>query len=120
MSEPKIFYRYDGYENLEADKYVCVRETPCGYWIKPTRWGGKERFIRKGAHKSFAYPTKELAMTSFKARKCWQIKHLTRQLTNAENALKQAEAGKVDEHAEYMPSELDILEDGFFSLNLAE
>ena len=96
----KKFYRYDGYEFLKADEYEVISETPSGYWIRQ-EWGDpKSRWIAKGnARSSFAKPSKEEALKSYKIRKRYQIQHLERQLANAKQGLEMAERGEVEDKA---------------------
>ena len=98
-----IFYRYDGYENIDVTEYVCIRETPCSYWIVPKDYiEDKAKLIRKNSERSYAYLTKKDSLLSYKIRKKWQIIHLKRQLKNAEIGLELAEAGEVDVEANYL------------------
>lgn len=99
MSE--IYYRYDGcvvsvggfsdlvttrYE-LYCQEFHVTSRTPRGVWISNY---GVKRFVLSGAKKRFACPTKLEAIESFIARKRRQIPILTKQLRNAEEALKVA------------------------------
>lgn len=88
------FYRYNDvvYHQIGVkvllSKYILVKETPKGYWIKPEYdytddykfWVSKDGLNRK------AYPTKEQALINFKARKVRQISILKDRLLNAESA----------------------------------
>jgi len=106
-----IFYRYDGYNRITADEYVCVRETPCSYWIVPKFYiSAKPRLIRKNAERSYAYPTKLEALVSFLHRKRWQIIHLERQLANAKQAQHMANRGQVDEEAVWVPLDTEFID----------
>lgn len=68
---------------IDAWWYPVVRETPCGVWVLHQ---GKEKFILNGDGKRFAYPTLQLALKSFRARKRRQIGLLRHQLSHAEAA----------------------------------
>ena len=113
-----VFYRYDGYSAIYVTEYVSIKETPRAHWIIPkdclsywdylqdmlTRNSKVEgieneiqsyfkniaKLIYPGSTKSFAYPSREDALRSYKLRKYWQVKHLTRQLKNAETGYKKA------------------------------
>ncbi len=67
-------------------EYEVHRETKCKYVIHNDHTEG-EKFISKTGKKRFAYPTKEEALVSYKARKRAQIKILKNQISNAENGL---------------------------------
>jgi len=87
------FYRYyDSVTTIGVIVYCTVlyliKETPKGYWIgymdyndKPTCW------VSKTAKKRYAYPTKQEAWDSFKARKARQVNILTKKLDIAKQAL---------------------------------
>jgi hypothetical protein len=60
--------------------FLVEKETPCGYWIPYKKW------VSKTARRRYAYPTKEEAWGSFKARKKRQILILTFQLNRAKAA----------------------------------
>lgn len=85
------YYRYevinwtDHKIQLVLHEFPILRKTPCG--IKIEQWSGKERFIHEFAKKKFAWPTKEEALISFRARKKRQISILKAQLRKAELAL---------------------------------
>lgn len=90
MSE--VYYRYEdhpGYLPGSAVVTLCtftvLKTTPRGVWIRYT-WKDKKFVLN--SRKRYAYPTMELAMESFKARKVKQMGHLTRQLKQAKFALK--------------------------------
>lgn len=89
-----------GYDNvsIKLEEWKVIKETPKGYWINRMSgiwWGGK-RWVSKTSRKRFAYPTKEEALESFLIRKKAHIKHLKRNLTNAEKALELAKNWKDD------------------------
>lgn len=88
------FYRYENYQTYDGTRIMertfnLIRETPCGYWISEGGWNisGKHKWVSKTSRKRFAYPSKEEALTSFKARKHRQTEILRAQLSNAEYAL---------------------------------
>lgn len=83
-----ILYRYEHYTyrvdfdflsnepvakvDINLHEFTVTRETPCGYWIEPY---GVRKWISKTSTKRYAYPTLELAATSFYARlNRWQHK----------------------------------------------
>jgi len=53
-------------DKIELEISKEIRKTKCGYWIH--LYGDKEKFILKNSKKKYAYPTKELALNSFKIR----------------------------------------------------
>ena len=85
------------------EKYVGVRETPCGWWIihysdyhgKMTKEELKKdpfkKWVGKWAKKRFAYPTKEEAMKNFRLRTEKYVRILTYRIDNAKRSLKIAE-----------------------------
>ena len=96
-------YRYQGkviYDefsppsvNIEFIEYESVKETKYGYWIieksllpyyKQKLTWVKPRFVLKQSKKRYAYPTKEEALNSLKARNKKRIAYLKRDLNNAE------------------------------------
>ena len=82
------FYRYE--HDLYLYTFSLIKETPSGYWITNNKLDGKS-WISKHSRKRFAYPTKEEALESFKARKRRQIKIVSAQLRSAERNLQLAE-----------------------------
>lgn len=84
---------------LVKELWVVQRHTPKGVWIRRQGWYDKERFVLKGARRSWAYPTPELALNSFLIRKRRQIGYLTSQLSNVTEALALAEALDAEEAA---------------------
>jgi hypothetical protein len=99
---PKVVYRYDGYDHLVVTEYPILRETPQGYWIKDDcNYPKEERFIRKDSRKSFAYIDIDDALYSYKMRKKKQIAILKSQLKNAETGLYHANKGWVDKGARW-------------------
>lgn len=100
-----FFYRFEevNYANIGIKvlerKYVLLKETPKGYWIKPI-WDISlnisltrdfktchRKWISKTSKRRYAYPTKGEALINFKARKRRQIQILTAQINNARVAL---------------------------------
>ena len=90
---------------LKLDALYEVKETPCGWWISEDpyykrnqeefkilpKWDwGKPRWVSKTSRRRYAFPTKEEALVSFKARKRRQITILTHQLSQAKEALRKA------------------------------
>ena len=107
------FYRYvdQAYESrvkIREDILYLIKETPRGYWISYDPYynnkdihfiGERKRWVSKTSRKRFAYPTREEAKVSFKARKAHQIKILTYQLHNAKEAAVYADTD-IDKHIE--------------------
>ena len=97
------FYRYyNSGVGVILEKFKLFKETPAGYWIIPEYWSVEEemveprntrynKWVSKTSRKRFAYPTKEEALFSFKARKRRQIPILKAQLECTKEALKVAE-----------------------------
>jgi hypothetical protein len=103
------YYRYndgnfysdytDNNYNLELRTYNVIKETKCGVWIKFTKIGhwedGKKFILEKycgntSTNKRFAWPTKELALISYIARKEKQVNILEYKLNNAKEFLAKA------------------------------
>ena len=83
------------YAKVEESRYKVLSETQCGYWIVIYAFDIDDRknrkWVSKTAKKRYAYPTKNEAMISFKARKNRQIKILTNQLNNVKSVLRSVE-----------------------------
>lgn len=98
-----IWYRfidneyYEGFGGPER-KILCVEfrviaETPATVVLVRTKqiypdgeipdWAERKRVL-KSARRRFAYPTKALALNSYRWRKEWQISHAARTLARAE------------------------------------
>ena len=75
--------------------FNVVRTTPKGYWIS-IPYSFKLKWVSSEAKKRFAYPTKEEALQSFRARKRRQVAILSYQLERAKMALNVSE-GDIDE-----------------------
>jgi len=92
--KPERFYRFENVRyttgvRVHLQEYTLIKETPCGYWIKPV-WDYDDyhkKWVSKTARKRFAYPTQEEAITSFMARKRRQIQIIESQLIDARSAL---------------------------------
>jgi hypothetical protein len=87
--EKEMFYRYEVSPttievHLVLEEYPVIRRTPKGVWVDDLV---RERFVLLSAVKKFAYPTKEEALESFKARKGRYIRILKNRLERAEAAL---------------------------------
>ncbi len=58
--------------------------------------------VLEGTRRAYAYPTIELALDSYRARKNWQIRHAERSIRRARNALDWLSCAKVqDEFVEF-------------------
>ena len=91
-----IYYRYEDHlvwsEDYSCDaqvrihllSYYVMKRTACGVWLNHR---GKRKFVLNNSNKRFAYETKELALTSFIARKRRQVLILRNQLETTEKAL---------------------------------
>jgi len=92
---PELFYRYEESKTLNnpviLKVFKVIKETPCGYWIKLFYRGNDKKWVSKTTKKRYAYPTKQEALTSFKARKRRQIEILNSQLIRAKSALRWAD-----------------------------
>lgn len=102
------FYRYEEYLvypgqlRISLKIFYLIKETPCGYWIGKsnnefTQFHERKRWVSKTSRKRFAYPTKQEAAESFKARKKRQIQILGAQLDVARRALAKADQLKTNE-----------------------
>jgi hypothetical protein len=94
----EFYYRFDDCNSESKDSiYLCrysvVKKTKSGVWLDDLSKKGK--FILNGARKRFAYPTKELALNSYKIRKRWQMRHATNTLERATTNLALAEKVKL-------------------------
>lgn len=103
-------YRYDESRGIYGDvkigltTFPIIKVTKCGVWIRRWALAADKTFVLRDAHKRFAYPTKEEALTSFIARKSRQIRIVSNQLKVAEEALRlalemQRGGEKTDDHA---------------------
>lgn len=72
LNAERVYYRVDDvYMDdrtvVEISEYPVVRETRCGVVIG--LGAGQEKWVRYGGRKRWAYPTREQAIDSFRARK---------------------------------------------------
>lgn len=94
-----VHYRYDthGYdeysEQFFCDEFAVIKVTQAGQWLQVY---GKKKFVLNTSRKKFAYPTRELALESFIARKTRQIGILKAQTIRAETALKAAQSYEIN------------------------
>lgn len=88
---------------LDWTKYVVVKETPKGVWLRPVSWGetnpekyqdGRHRdfhmepqFVLGTARRQLACPTKELALEDCRQRKLAHIRGCKARLARAEDDL---------------------------------
>jgi hypothetical protein len=79
------YFRIDGYGNAYISAYEILRKTPKGCWIKIGYQ--TEKFILDGARRRWAYPTKELALDSYRIRKERQIRHCNDMIQAANEGL---------------------------------
>jgi hypothetical protein len=84
VAEEKIYYRVDSLPFPLGDRtvvmmreYPVIRETRCGL----TKW------VKRGGKKRWAYPTREQAVESFRARKKRLIEICKWRIEEAEQAL---------------------------------
>jgi hypothetical protein len=85
------WYRYDAVPKREwitedrtqllgvevfCTEYTVQSETPCGVWLS----GYPRKWVSNTARRRFAYPTKELALDSFRIRNARRISYLKRDL----------------------------------------
>lgn len=99
-----VLYRYEtsgshtSRVSLFCDHFQTIKETPKGWWIE--YWGDKgqtRKWVAKTGKKRFAYPTKELALESFVARKQHMIAKLEYSLGMTKTALMLAKQIQVGE-----------------------
>ena len=79
---------------VSMSEFISIKETPCGYWIRPIHGGYMDiwkKWIPKVSRKRFAYPTQQEALNSFIIRKKRQLQYLTRDTRNVKAALAVAE-----------------------------
>ena len=115
MKVGDTFYRLvDGY-NDDAQpvlqKLTVAKLTPKGCWIVHSwAWPLRElltnakalnsvnaRFVSQGARRAYAYPSIELALDSYRARKSWQIRHAERSIRRAHNALEHIDRSRIQD-----------------------
>lgn len=69
----KVLYRYeinytnadDGDTSVFLKEIPIIRETEKTYFINRFYWGGSEKKVKKDAHNTYAYDTKEKAKAHF-------------------------------------------------------
>lgn len=101
-------YRYkdvlnEGGLHLVEEAFEVLKETPCGYWVKPLHgartpashveaalkgWG--VRFVLKDSERRHCYPDRSRALHSYVCRKDKQIQHSIRSLERSRHALEVA------------------------------
>lgn len=87
--EPTILYRCDAHScgnqvYVALYSFPVTKRTASGYWIEVY---GRKRWVSATSKKRFAYPTREEAATSYKARKKRQIELLQADLNLARQCL---------------------------------
>lgn len=92
-----ILYRFEDFLDtfgvrVRERHFKMIKGTPCGYWIRLFHSSDDKKWVSKTAKKRFAYPSREDAITSFKARKKRQVKILEEQLSRAKRALALSES----------------------------
>lgn len=93
--ETHYLYRYESSSSssyVDLQVFIITRATPEGWWCLPAwvyqmghdEWERLERkWVSNSARKRYCYPTKKEAWESYRIRKYWRVKHLTRQLEKA-------------------------------------
>lgn len=78
---------FRGRVEIQLERYLILRRTPKGVWIR--RWSGNkpETFVLNDSPKKVAWPTVDEAKMHFFTRKKNQISLLLRQLNRAKEAL---------------------------------
>lgn len=71
-----------------CQEYQVTKTTKCGVWLTDTYNIIKPFFVLNTAKKRYALPSKKEALESFMARKKRQISILSRQMKDAEEALR--------------------------------
>jgi len=72
------FYRYidtpteDGHVFVQLAVFPVTKKTAKGAWIESPLG---RRFVLDAGRRKYAYPTRELALDSYRLRKEWQIHH---------------------------------------------
>lgn len=115
MKVGDTFYRIvDGYNDDSKPVLQTLRAvklTPKGGWVVhswawPLRepansarelWSIGAHLVVEGTRRAYAYPTIELALDSYRARKSWQIRHAERSIRRAKNALDWAGRAEIED-----------------------
>jgi|WetSurMetagenome_2_1015567.scaffolds.fasta_scaffold428593_2 hypothetical protein len=93
----RMYHTLSGHSHVKivVDKYKVIKETICGFWIKPADpWvtyfkdGAEKKWISKNSTRRFAYPTIDEAKTSYMARCNSHLKILKSRLVIVEAAVK--------------------------------
>ncbi len=94
---------------LQETTYTVAKVTQKGVWLENS-WTPR-RFVLRDSHKRFAWPTKQEALLSLKARKSRQMQILSKQLNYAERAANLAdhELKKLDKTPQPASNELEPL-----------
>lgn len=102
----EFYYRYydvgwDEYSfQIHLERFRVVKKTPRGAWIEETHgYPVKKRFVLDGARRRYAYPTKALALNSYRIRKRWQIGYCKNKIDRANAILGITEKAPLDEVA---------------------
>lgn len=84
------FFEDEGEKRIEIEEFETVKETPCGYWIKPKGSSPlyKQRFVLKVSRKKYAYTNKEDAFESFRIRTSKSLGYAKRDVKNAAEFMK--------------------------------
>ena len=98
---------------IELQKFEVVKRTPKGAWIIP-HWvlgfwsnpNPQKRFVLDGTGRRYAYPTVELAHSSYLRRKQVQINRLEDQMLVARAALKIASSQDFEPDKTYVDETL--------------
>ena len=79
-----------------TDCLQVIRETPKGVWVAD-HTGRGERWVSKNPYrKSYAYPTRELAMNSLKIRTGRRISILMTQLAKSQDSMSAIQSGEFE------------------------
>lgn len=98
----------EGRVYVACQTFTVIKETPRGYWVLDSRFGGwhsgatpkhAKHFVLKDSRVRFCYPDKRQAFGSYRVRKERQIEHLKRQMRRAIVALKATTKIVTDEEA---------------------
>lgn len=103
MAETMIFYRYEYpiflCDGVFLSKFILVRETPKGYWIRSV-YGSTEKWVSKTGKKRYAYPTKEEALNYFIKKTELVVSIMENRLEFFKKSIEEAKCLEANLHAE--------------------
>lgn len=95
MTTINVLYRYRNHADVVLlETYRVIKRTPKGFWIQEHPFG-KKRFVLDYGVKRFAYSDKNLAKSSFLARKDRELVILDARIQNVERSIVNMRADKI-------------------------